>query len=306
MKYLGSAIAVTLSLALAAWSLKILWPLWRSDSMLTHSPLLAAGAIGLLVWRRNDLKRWNSAEWPGLILLGVSALLEVIATWGEIVFLQPAAFLGILIGMAWFLGGRETAKVCAWPLGLFLFTIPWPTTLVTALAFPMQLTSSAYAALFAGMFGLNIHREGVHLSVLSPEGDKAIYSMIVAQQCSGLTSLLVLLSFGYLIAYFTPRAWWARAVLVLTVIPLALFANAVRLTIILLVGGLTNPQWASWVHDNEQPVLIFFCSFGLLGLRQMLMQKLPDPNAPAAAIATSPAPAIEAQPDAVEGPSDEE
>ncbi|MGC4046130.1 MAG: exosortase/archaeosortase family protein [Armatimonas sp.] len=280
MKYLGGAVTALLCLALAAWSLKILWPLWRQDSMLTHSPILALVAAGLLVWRRNDLKHWDSADKWGLGLLGISAVLEIIAGWGEIVFLQPLAFLGMLLGIVWFLGGRETMRVCAWPLGLFMFTVPWPTTLVSALAFPMQLTSSAYAALFAGMFGLSIHREGVHLSVISPEGDKAIYSMIVAQQCSGLTSLLVLLAFGYLIAYFTPRAWWGRLLLVLTVIPLALFANAVRLTIILVVGGLTNPQWATWVHDNEQPVLIFFCSFGLLGLRQLLMQRLPDPDAP--------------------------
>jgi exosortase len=292
MRYLGGAVTIVLSLALAAWSLRILWPQWRQDSMLSHSPLLALVTIGLLIWRRNELMRWEAADPRGLVLLGVSALLEVIGGWGEIIFLQPVAFLGMMIGIAWFLGGRKVMGECAWPLGLMIFTVPWPTTLVTALAFPMQLTSSAYAALFAGMFGLSIHREGVHLSVMSAEGDKPIYSMIVAQQCSGLTSLLVLLSFGYLIAYFTPRYWWARALLVLSIIPLALFANAVRLTIILLVGGLTNANWATWVHDHEQPVLIFFCSFGLLGLRQLLMQRLPELGA--ATIATVPASLSEA------------
>jgi exosortase/archaeosortase family protein len=97
--------------------------------------------------------------------------------------------------------------------------------------------------------------------------------MLVAQQCSGLTSLMVLLAFGYLMAYFTPTRWWGRVLMVAAVIPLALLGNAIRLTIILLVGGLMDAKSATWVHDNEQPVLVFLCSFGLLGLRQLLLGK---------------------------------
>jgi exosortase len=269
---IGGGIAAALSLALGAWCLLPLLPQWRQDSSLSHSPLLVAIALGLLWYKRRELRPWESFDRVGLAMLCVFALLEIAGSWADVVFLQPLAFLGMMVGVAWTLGGRRLGGVLAGPLGLLAFTIPWPTTLVSTLAFPMQLMSSAYAALFAGMLGLPIHREGVHVSVLSENGDKPIYSMLVAQQCSGLTSLMVLLAFGYLVAYFTPLRWWARPILVVSVIPMALLANAIRLTIILLVGGLSSPYWAGWVHDREQPVLIFFCSFGLLGLRQLLLR----------------------------------
>jgi exosortase len=268
---LGSGAVVALSVALGAWCLRLLLPQWRQDPSLSHSPLLVLIALVLLLRRRGELRLWEASDRVGLAALGICALLEIGAGWGDVVFLQPLAFLGMIIGTVWYLGGRSTASICAGPLGLLAFTIPWPTTLISALAFPMQLISSSYAALFAGMLGLSIHREGVHVSVLSESGDKPIYSMLVAQQCSGLTSLMVLLAFGYLVAYFTPVQWWFRLLLTASVIPMALFANALRLTIILLVGGLASPAWAGWVHDREQPVLIFFCSFGLLGLRQWML-----------------------------------
>ena len=145
--------------------------------------------------------------------------------------------------------------------------IPWPTVLIDRLAFPLQLMSSAYAALLAGMLGIPIHRDGVNLAVMPGMDAPPVYAMVVAQACSGLTSLLVLLALGYLIAYHTPVRWAWKALLLGAVIPLTLCANAIRLTIILIAGAHHNPGLAKWIHDHEGPVLIFGCSLALTALR---------------------------------------
>ena len=255
-----------------------LWREWREDPTLSHGPILVL-IVAVLLWlKKSTLRIWDSAEALGLVALSFSAIIQVGAIWADVAFLKPLSFLGVLLGGILFLGGKDRFNTCIGPLGLLIWAIPWPTTLVSALSFPLQLLSSSYATLFAGTFGLNIHREGVHVSVISESGDRVIYSMLVAQQCSGLTSLMVLLAFAYLIAYFTPVRWWGRLLMLTVVVPLAIFANAVRLTIILLVGGLYSAKWAAWVHDNEQPVLIFICSFGLLALRNLLMYWIPISN----------------------------
>src|SRR5205807_1573898 len=93
----------------------------------------------------------------------------------------------------------------------------------------------------------------------------------VAAKCNGLTSLIVLLALGYLIAYHTPiRPGW-RALMVAAVVPLALLANAVRLALVLIAGAYVSKQLGMQVHDREAPVLIFFCSLGLIGLRSALI-----------------------------------
>ncbi len=277
---MGALLVLLLFAVLTVTTLRPLWVIWQEDPALSHGLLLAVGT-GVLLWmRRRELRRWESAAVGGMALLIAASLLHLAAVWADISFLKPLSFLGIAWGGIWFLGGSSARRVCAGPLGLLVFAIPWPTTLVSALAFPLQMISSSYAALFGGMLGLNIQRVGVHLTVLSENGSKSIYSILVAQECSGTTSLIVLLAVGYLTAYFTPVRWWGRVLLVLAVIPLALLANAVRLTIILLVGGLYSAPLAQWVHDHEQPVLVFLCSFGLLGIRQMLLA-LPFASLPA-------------------------
>jgi exosortase/archaeosortase family protein len=83
--------------------------------------------------------------------------------------------------------------------------------------------------------------------------------------------MIVLLALGYLIAYHTPLRFGWRALLVAGVVPLALFTNVVRLTFILLAGAYHGAGLADMVHHNEAPVLIFFCSAGLMALRHALL-----------------------------------
>jgi exosortase/archaeosortase family protein len=95
--------------------------------------------------------------------------------------------------------------------------------------------------------------------------------MLVAAKCSGLTSLMVLLALGYLITSFTPAHLGWRALLLASVVPLTLLANTLRLTLILVAAAHGSPSLAQWVHDHEAPVLIFFCSIGLIGLQRLLL-----------------------------------
>lgn len=270
-RHAGWAGALVLTAWLSVQVLGPLWEVWRGEASLSHGPLLWLIALALLWGRRAGLRQWSAASPGGMALLLGAAVSYAGAVWADTAFLKPIAFLGMAAGAVWFLGGSRALRACAGPLGLLLFSIPWPTTLVEAVSFPLQLTSSAYAALFAGMLGLPVQRDGVHLVVMPPVGHTPVYAIRVAAECSGLTSLMVLLAVGYLIAYHTPAGWGARAALVAAVAPMALVANAVRLTVILLVGAHYSADLASWVHDHEQPVLVLLCGLGLVGLRQAIL-----------------------------------
>jgi exosortase len=251
-----------------------LWSSWRGDAALSHGPLIPIIVAGLLWVRRDRLGSWNAAASPGLLCVALTGLFYIAAVWVDVDFLKPLALIGMTIGGIWFLGGKETMRACVGPLSFLVFMIPWPTTLSDHLAFPMQLASSTYAALLAGIAGVPIHREGVQLYVAPNLGGKPIYSIIVAQQCSGMTSMMVLLAVGYLIAYHTPIKWGWRASMVAFCIPLTVVSNSLRLAIILFAGAHHGAALAKWIHDHEGPVLIFFCSLGLTGARYLLLKWL--------------------------------
>ena len=244
-----------------------LWGTWRTDPALTFAPLIPPIAA-LLLWNRRDrLRDWNCAYWPGLTLLAFSALLYVAANWADVEPLKPFSLIGVFAGLLWYLGGPVAFRAASGALGLLLLTIPWPETLSAQLQFPMQQISSAYAAQLAGMIGLPVQREGVLLSLIPDGATVPIYRIMVSQQCSGLTSLTVLLTIGYLIAYHTPVRISQRFLLLLLTIPLALLANAVRLTLVLAAGMARGAALAQWVHDHEQPVLVLLCGAGLMAIR---------------------------------------
>lgn len=264
---LGLPAAATLLLALW-WPVAVrLARVWSSEEALSHGPLLVLIA-GVQLWLRRRSFRLGDKCWtPGWALALAGGLIHVLAVWADIEFLKPLSLLVLTAGVVGYLAGAEACRALAAPLGLLVFTIPWPTTLVERIAFPLQLVSSAYAALFAGMLGLPIHREGVQLTVLSAPDGQPVYAILVARQCSGLASLMVLLALGYLVAACTPASWVGRALLLLAVPPLALFTNAIRLTLILLAGAHHSEALARWVHDHEAPVLVFLSSLALLALR---------------------------------------
>ena len=196
-----------------------------------------------------------------------------LAVFADVDFLKPLSLIGMMLGGVLFLGGTESFKTCVGPLGFLVFMIPWPTLIQDHLGLPLQLISSAYAALFAGMLGVPIHREGVQIFVQPDLNASPVYAMVVAQQCSGLTSMTVLLALTYFMAYLTPVKMSLRILMVGAVIPLAIITNSTRLTIILLFGAHGNVILAKWVHDHEGPVLIFFCSIALMGLRHFLITR---------------------------------
>src|SRR5579872_1444659 len=271
--------AVTLALLAATGA--DLWRVWMGDASLGHAPLLPLVAAWIVWQRRARLREWTEAAPAGASLAALSGLLHVGAYWADVEFLKPLSAIGLAAGLCWFLGGRRSLATCAGALGLLLFTIPWPTTLIGRLQLPLQLMSTALAAVFARTCGLPVHRDGVTLSIVPDPTRPPTYVILVAQECSGLTSLLVLLALGYLIAYYTPARWWKRAALFAATVPLALLANALRLTFILIAGAAHGAATAQWVHDHEQPVLIFACALGLMCLRALLLRtECPSPDVP--------------------------
>jgi exosortase len=250
-------------------------------------PILAAG----LIWtRRNDLGPWTRSCAGGLALAALGGIAHVGSVWADIEFGKSAGLLIAAMGAVWYFGGPQNLRVCAGPMGLIVFMIPWPTSVSERLAFPMQSFSTSYGALMGGLCGLPLVREGVQLHVVPDPSQPPVYSVIVARQCSGLTSMMVLLALAYLVAYLTPTGWLGRLAILSLVAPLGLLANSLRLLFIILAGAHHGEQVAQVVHDNEAPILIVLCSLGLIGARALLLRwqerrrQSPDATKPAALI----------------------
>src|SRR5256884_1977680 len=227
----GAPLSVVLTLSitalLAALYYKILYSLgtqWYADPDYSHGflvPLLS----GYFVWeRRERLRSLPVAPSPwGIILLGGGLLMLLIGSAGAELYMQRTSIIVVIAGFVLLMLGREFLRVLLCPIAFLFFMVPLPAIIVNAVSFPLQLFAAKTATFCLFNFGIPVLREG---NVIVLAGT----TLEVAEACSGIRSLQALLALGTVYAYFSQRAMWKRWVLVLLSIPIAILANAFRVS----------------------------------------------------------------------------
>jgi len=206
-------------------------------------------------------------SWWGLpvMLLGTASLL--VGRLGVELTSMRAAYVLTLIGIVLLTLGWQVFKVISFPL-LFLFLmIPLPQSLVNVIAFPLQLIAADVAVQALYLLEIPALREGniIHL---------ANTQLFVAEACSGLRSLMALLTLGVIFAYFFRRRFAERLLIVASTIPIAILVNAFRVA---LTGTLTHYMGteaaSGWIHQTEG-LFTFGIAFVLLMAEAQLLQRI--------------------------------
>jgi len=138
-------------------------------------------------------------------------------------FTMRFSLLVVLGGIILFLLGKEFFKALLFPLAFLIFMIPIPSVLMDRVTFPMQIFASKVAAGSLDLIGIPVLREGNIIQLANT-------SLEVAEACSGIRSLISLLALSVVFAYFSQNTTWKRVVLVLSTFPIAIVANAARVT----------------------------------------------------------------------------
>ena len=197
---------------------------WIHDDDMGHGvfvPLVA----GYIAWqKRAELARTplQHCYWGvPLILWGGAQLL--VATLGVEFFLARTAFVISLAGVMLTVWGAGITRKLAFPLFLLLFMIRIPAIIYNQITFPLQLLASSVAETTLSLVGIPVFREGNILELASQK-------LSVVEACSGIRSLLSLSFLSLVYGYFFERRSWLRVVLFFSTIPIAIAANAFRVT----------------------------------------------------------------------------
>jgi exosortase len=135
----------------------------------------------------------------------------------------------------------------------------------TSLTFPLQLRASEMAEWAIGILGIPVIREGNVLTLPSQ-------SLNVVEACSGIRSLLTLTFLSLVYGYFAEKRVWIRALLFFATIPIAILANAGRVTITGVVSEF-KPELAEGLFHEAQGWVIFMVAFAiLLALHQTIVR----------------------------------
>ncbi|HUS08545.1 MAG TPA: exosortase/archaeosortase family protein [Bryobacteraceae bacterium] len=245
----------------------VLWRLvnqWNNDEDMGHGFFVPAIAA-YIAWQHRGqlLARPLKPNYWGLAIMAFAALQLMVATLGAELFLARTAFVESIIGITLFLGGTYAVRVMAFPLFLLFFMVPIPAVIYNQITFPLQLFASQVAEVSLNLIGIPVYRDGNVLELASQK-------LSVVEACSGIRSLLSLTFLSLVYAYFFDSKVWMRVTLFLSTIPIAIVANAGRVT---LTGILSEykPELAHGFFHTASGWVIFMIALAILiALHQFL------------------------------------
>jgi exosortase len=230
---------------------------WNTDPDMGHGffvPVIA----GYIVWQmRGEIaSRPAKPNWWGLAIMLWAGLQLYIATLGAEIFLARTSFVISIIGAVLLLGGTEYLKTFAFPLFLLFFMVPIPAIIYNEITFPLQLIASSTAEHAIGWLQIPVIREGNVLEL-------AEQKLNVVEACSGIRSLLTLTFLSLVYGYFLEKRTWVRVVLFFSTIPIAVIANAGRVTLTGVIASF-RPELAEGLFHEAQGWVIFMVALVIL------------------------------------------
>jgi exosortase len=226
-------------LVLVVWipGLERLAAFWGSVEYASHGFLVPLVALWAATAQRGVLVR----EAPAPLRTAPFGLVGSLLVYLLALALGNATLLGLaavasVVSLVLMLRGVAWARGLRFSLGYLLFAVPLPQNWVTPLIVELQLWVSTLAVRILQAMGVAIHREG---NVLLLPGDASLF---VAEACSGITSLVTLMPIGVFVAYFTASGRGRRALIALSVLPIAIAANLSRVVLTVLLAIEFDPD----------------------------------------------------------------
>ncbi|HJT30666.1 MAG TPA: exosortase/archaeosortase family protein [Pirellulales bacterium] len=218
-----------LLIAAFVWSY---WPVlghlvtaWETVPDYSHGYFVVPVA-GYLLWSRRASMPGRAAgfAWGGLLLLLFSV---AVRTAGSLCYIDAIEGWSLplwVAGAIWMLAGRRMLW-WATPAVVFLgFMIPLPFRAETLLSSPLQNIASRLSCWFLQTLGEPAIREG-NVVLL---GDVRLN---VVEACSGLRIFISICALAFVYDALVNKPWWTRCALVAAVAPVAVLANALRITL---------------------------------------------------------------------------
>jgi exosortase len=222
---------------------------WWTDENYSHG-LLIPFIIAYILWTQRERLAGTPTR-PSMLWGGGAVLLALLTLWagtaGSELFTQRTSLVLLIAGTVVYFWGFALLRLVLVPLGLLLLAIPIPAIIFNKVAFPLQLFASRCAVWSMSLFDIPVLRQGNVIELL-PLGARETKKLEVVEACSGIRSLMTLVTLAVVFAYFThPRdpsddqrhgglralrtyGFWRSSVIIISAVPIAILTNALRVS----------------------------------------------------------------------------
>jgi exosortase len=193
--------------------------------------------------------------------------------------LTMATFVLVCVSAFVLCYGRRAATKALFPLCLLALMVPLPTHVVNNIVYLLQSGSAEVAHAGFKLFNVPVYRDGFSFSLPG-------VTVVVAEECSGIRSSMALLITALVGGYLFVQSGVNRWILCLSVIPLAMLKNGLRIVTLTILAAYVNPSFLTGRLHRQGGFVFFLIALGLLFLEMRLLERYRERRT-GAAVATA-------------------
>lgn len=232
---------------------------WNSkDSYYNHGILVPFISLFIVWLKREKLSKVSlvpvNAGWipfgAGIIIHAISALLRVYFTSGFSLLLT-------IPGLVLLFFGKKFLKELLFPILFLVSMMPLPLVTIANISFRLKIFAAQISTAALNGMGISAIREGSVIKTMHAY-------LMVEDPCSGIRSLIALISLGALMAYFSNTSKIKKTILFLSAVPIAIGSNIIRIITLALASEMYGSKFATGTFHDVMGILVFV--FAFLGL----------------------------------------
>lgn len=241
---------------------------WYTDGNYSHGflvPLVSA----YLLWKKRSVLASTSKEvskW-GLIIVLLGLVLFLLANGAAEYFALRLSFVITLFGLVFYVFGKRVIQNSWFELAFLVFMIPIPYVVYFAVTFPMQLLASKVTVAVLNVLGAGAFRQG-NIIILAGT------SLEVADACSGIRSLMSLLTLGALYAHISQNKVVPKLILIVSTVPIAVLGNVARIFITSMLAYVAGVDVTAEPVHSISGMTVFVVAFLLLFAEAWILKRI--------------------------------
>ena len=242
---------------------------WWRDPNYGHGFLVPVFSAFVLWRERERLARISikPASFGFLVMLGAVGLL-VVGSLGAELFSTRFSLLVMVGGIVLFLAGWRMLRAVFFSLAFLVLMIPIPVLIYNQITFPLQLQASKFATFWLQLLNVPVLREGNLINLPN-------YTLEVVDACSGIRSLMTLITLAIAYGYLVEKRRWVRWLLVFLMVPIAIASNSIRIVGAGLLTYHFGPRMAEGFFHEFSGWVIFVAALLLMFACHWLLRKIP-------------------------------
>ena len=243
-------------------------PRWWSDPNYTHGFFVPLFSL-YFVWEKWDRLKATPVSWSalGLPLLLVGIAVKFWTVFYDSKFVSCMSMTVVISGAVLLTCGRRMFRELVVPVLFLSLMVPLPRAVYNRIALPLRRFAAIVGTAALEGMGIPALREG-NVIVMPTR------TLEVAEACSGMRFLTGFIALGVAFAYLCSRPRWERIVLVASSIPVAILANAVRVTTIAVLAHWGFHSFVDGPPHSATALALFAFSAGLLWVEYYVLSHL--------------------------------